>query len=753
MEEYRSKAVELFNASTEKEVFKTINQDPFFDEENWIPLGRQSNNYGIVENQAGSPMAALTEIVINSTDAIILKYYNQIYSNEDNPPNFSTMEKAVDELIDNPDSETITLAADGIRDPMTLSLVVSDQGQGKSPSEFEKTFLGLLEPGSLKQQYEFLQGQYGMGSSGVLPFCGQQGYKLIISSSVDEKESWSWSIIRKNRDKSQYEYYTIDGKIPTFSGEFENQTYGTFIKMYDYKTDNRTQITSDTNLRRYFERYLLESPIPIELDERRDYKSRVTSIKTNGGLPHLRDNSEIIQKNFVIKHDFENEHLGRRDIEIILLKQKNTLDNSGQRMWENFAGGEKHRRQAVFFTVNGQTHGDQGKSFVRNRCSRPRVADDLLIFVDFSDIAGADLVDLFRPARDRLKENEIAAALLEGLKDAIQEDDVLREEELSRRQDYISNEIDSSPDAYFEETLKRNPALQGLFNSDAEADFFDKSSEVDQTATPVDLDYDPPLFPDRLNIIDTFRSRADFDVWNKLEEPYVVHIPVNETEQIRFELNAPDNYFDREKSPGTLDIIPHVVLKSRRLADGILNLRLKGLPDPYPGDEHSVSVSIDNPSSESLQQTIRIKYVEAREPEEEEKDGLENIARPEVVGVEEDDWEKHGFDEDDVVRIDDYTEEDGGLTIYVNIDSVQIREFISRHSLSQFGEGQAKQRFKVGVAFNSAVQYVHLKSNLEDNSEMSPDEIVEQSMGGTAGALLAQIISSQDINEWEGQRL
>jgi len=53
-----------------------------------------------------------------------------------------------------------------------------------------------------------------MGGSGVLPYCGQNGYEIIISRSAVLGGVWGWTLVRKNRELEQYEYFSSESGIP-----------------------------------------------------------------------------------------------------------------------------------------------------------------------------------------------------------------------------------------------------------------------------------------------------------------------------------------------------------------------------------------------------------------------------------------------------------------------------------------------------------------------------------------------------------
>ena len=70
--------IQLFNklyfAQTEDDVDQIINTYPdVFKPENWYPLGGNENNFGVIENQQSTPIAALIEKITNSIDAVLMK--------------------------------------------------------------------------------------------------------------------------------------------------------------------------------------------------------------------------------------------------------------------------------------------------------------------------------------------------------------------------------------------------------------------------------------------------------------------------------------------------------------------------------------------------------------------------------------------------------------------------------------------------------------------------------------------------------
>ncbi|MFB9807615.1 hypothetical protein ACFFQF_21420 [Haladaptatus pallidirubidus] len=604
-------AAQFLTAETEADVTAALT-DAYLEAAVWKPLGGIDNNYGIVENQQADPMAALTELIVNSIDAILLKNYHEHVGDEYTVDEFETLDTAADTLID-PNNEEIRLAADGTREK-SLSLTLSDTGCGQPPERFEETFLGFLQPGKTKQQYGFLQGKYGMGSSGVLPFCGERGYKLVLSAGVDHPEEWSWTLVRKNRAKDRYEYLTIDGDVPTFAGTVNGRDNGSIVKLFDFNVEAKTRFT--TSFRYRLERYLLDTPVPLTLtDTRADGQPDVTT--TNGLFATLEQYDELVASDQTIAYNFEDTTLNTRDVRIILFEDDATLEGveadggfTHERGYDpvtaknrHFVGGEKHRDQAIFFVINGQTHGDQGRTFIRNRCNLPHVARDVLVFVDFSTLDDSSVVDLFPASRDRLRNSPSARTLKRELESLLETNDVLVDEERRRRQQLPTDDADELVEDVLMTILERNPALQRYF---ATGDRLERPIVHDANSGVDSRD----RYPSRLELIETYHGPDDYVVWNPDQSTsaadtadesnvetdavfeYEKEMPSNAYARQRFVLDAPNDYLTRSGDPGSIYVTPSDVVKSVRVLNGILAITLKPTENALPGQRFPIHVKV-----------------------------------------------------------------------------------------------------------------------------------------------------------------
>ncbi len=178
--------LKLYNAKTEEEVDAFIaNQPDIFENKNWVPIGNNESNYGIIENQQSNPIAALVEKVTNSIDAILTRkcLENGIEPDATNAPH--SMSEAIERFF--PDhkqwdlptfrrkqAEEIQILADG--PPRNTSVIIYDNGEGQHPQDFDNTFLSLVRGN--KNKIMFVQGKYNMGGSGSIVFCGKKGYHL-----------------------------------------------------------------------------------------------------------------------------------------------------------------------------------------------------------------------------------------------------------------------------------------------------------------------------------------------------------------------------------------------------------------------------------------------------------------------------------------------------------------------------------------------------------------------------------------------
>jgi len=230
----------LLAAESEAEVQEIVESvSEMADQNNWQPLDKRDTNFNVTSNQASDGGKALTELMTNMVDAVLMKHAFQKGINPKAKSAPKTMYEAVDVLVKNlRGGKLVNLDPKDpwLREFAQKNLVIGitgakskreglpcytfvDNGEGQRGEDFEDTFLSLSAGN--KKSIPFVQGKYNMGSSGVLRYCGRRWFKLIVSRRHDGKSGWAWTLMRRRPDDSDsmpVAEYFIHGKteIPSF---------------------------------------------------------------------------------------------------------------------------------------------------------------------------------------------------------------------------------------------------------------------------------------------------------------------------------------------------------------------------------------------------------------------------------------------------------------------------------------------------------------------------------------------------------
>ncbi|QLC35684.1 hypothetical protein EFA46_015625 (plasmid) [Halarchaeum sp. CBA1220] len=621
----------------------------------WVPLGHDENNYSDVYTQASSPMAAFSELPLNAEDSLTLRFYEGALAVGNEPIASSMKEATRSDWVDLDDAE-LEIIADGLAPQKGnhLNLTVRDNGKGKARTEFED-FVGLHAPGLKKQEYDFLQGQYGMGSTAVMQFTGkieeeynERAFKFIASASVHETGEWSWTLIHDKPHKSQVEYLTVNGEFPVFDGTFggaltekfresypekydfkkntttpDPQSHGAFVKVYDYQTNaSRTMISGDEGFRHKFERSVVDSPYPIQLTDLR-YNSKFPQSSTRGFLQELENGHEhLLEGKEHLSVDTGSETLGERDITVLLFKDDDELEDDTEK--SKFVSGtsthkDAHGRtgvqkdHAVMLTINGQTHASKGEYFLKS-LGYSKVASDTVVIVKFDDLANLGMVNMFSPSRDTLKDSPQANKFLSALENALEGSDLLTDEE-ERRRAQRGNADPATDTETFAEFIERNPEV-GNFMATGErirAPRIRPSDEGKTTAPESATDGlndhtdtgtgdagkgdgpHAPTIPTYLTPIKQYDpGSAEHVLWVD-DRSMPVEIPVNAPATIRFETDAQSDYLTRDVLSGSLEVSHPEQLHAVELQDGLLTLTVTPADDADPGETFPLLVTLTRP--------------------------------------------------------------------------------------------------------------------------------------------------------------
>jgi hypothetical protein len=735
----------LLDAQDEREVRSIIENIEHTYDVDWLPIGRQENNYGVVEAQASSPLGALTELISNSIDAVLRKRYRLLYQDEyDEKHDINSYSEAADALLSDNDEE-ISLKADGYK-PTTrdvMNLILSDSGEGQTLDTFEDTFVGLLEPGMSKQSWPFLQGQFGMGSTAVLPHCGDSGYKLIASAGIEQPEHWTFTLIRKNRDGNAYQYFKVDEQLPHFEGTPQEQAVGSIIKLFDYQTATKSSIID--HIRYRLARVIVKSPLDIRMIETRYNDSQSRSAQVVGLKTLIDRHQNYIQTQKKVSYDF-GAPLGQRDVDLVVFKadqevkddEELRIGTGKQRM---FISRRRQQNRSIFFTVNEQVHGDLGMSFVQNRCDKYHTGKDIMAFVDFSDLGPAELTDLFKPSRDRLTKKPMAERLEDGMEDLISNDPTIQQIEDTRRREFTADKREEKLGDMLEELVERNPQLLDYLRDGS------RINKLDDGLDKTESDYVAPYYPDKFEII-TSKLGGEFEFWEE-DEAFKKEVPVNRNSWIRLFLNAQNSFFTRERHQGVFMATPQECVRSWGINDGQLSLQLTPLPNVEPGTVYPMTLEIGAEGMEPLKQQFKLEFVEEVEERStssnDEMPPIDSLDFPNIESIREPEWESHYAEWDEQTPVQIEGSESDDMTIWVNFDAGPLRNFISRYNFRKTGKETIRETWKAGVAIYTLSTYLELKSEFQEESVNSRD-IAAVSMKGVTQSMLDQHISQKEID-------
>ncbi len=566
----------------------------------WHPLDGNESNFGIIENQQSSPIAALIEKITNSIDAILMRkcYEAGIDPKAASAPR--SMEDAIQTFFQpanqawylsparQEQAEDIQILADGPR--MNTSLVIYDNGEGQHPQDFEKTFLSLLKGN--KNEIPFVQGKYNMGGTGAIVFCGKRRYQLIGSKKHDGAGNFGFTLIRKHplteaemqtRKNTWYEYLRIGGEIPNFPIDtldlgLKGRLFktGTVIKLYSYDLPQGARSVISRDLNQSINEFLFEPALPIYTIDKPDRYPRDKNLARElFGLKRRleQDDSKYVEHSF--SEDCQSAALGKMKVTCYVFMNKvegKSVKESRETIEREFF----KNNMVVLFSVNGQVHGHYTSEFVTRSLKMPLLKSHLLIHVDCTHMRMTFRNELFMASRDRLKDADEARALRDLLTDLLSRGKL--QEIYKRRKDSISLELGDTKDTSellraFTRSMPLNSELFKLLSNTFKLDIPKEPPATGGAKKKRDDDSEKkaPFKPSRFPSFFKLKTQST-------EEKPAAKIPLNGSRSVKFLTDVEDQYFDRTQDPGDMRI-SLVTLKRGGTGGGNQPGEPKGLSD------------------------------------------------------------------------------------------------------------------------------------------------------------------------------
>ncbi len=742
----------LFSAKTEEDIEVIIQSQPeIFKQENWVPVGGNESNYGIIENQQSNPIAALVEKVTNSIDAILTKKCLEkgIQPDASNAP--KSMEEAIKTFFpeyknwDLPthrkkQAEEIQVIADGL--PRNTSVIIYDNGEGQHPDDFDNTFLSLVRGN--KNKIMFVQGKYNMGGSGAIVFCGKKGYQLIASKRYDGTGQFGFTLVREHpfakgeaetKKNTWYEFLKIDGKIPAFDlqGDLDLNLFnrkfktGSIIKMYSYQfPSGYSGFAQDLN--QSLNEFLFEPVLPVyTVDKKERYpNNKVLELDLFGLKRRLENENNYIDDHF--SETYTDELFGDMKVTCYVFKAK-VGNNDVKQTKENIRRNFFKNNMTVMFSINGQAHGHYTSEFITRQLKFNLLKDYLLIHVDCTKMKYEFRKELFMASRDRLKEGDEARELREYLGKKLRKSKL---DEINRhRKESIGLDSEDTNELLksFAKNLPKDSDLFKLLQNTLKLEEKrDKETKKTEHKKDKERQEQKPFNPKRFPSYFKLHSVKEGD-------RTVVALPKDGEKIIKFDTDVENEYFDRSEEPGDLEI---ALLDVKRTAakggdqqgsdkeigsllnitksspnQGTIKLALNPTKDMHVGDEVQLKITLSG-AGENFEELLWVKVKDKEAPKTDapkEEETFDNIGLPELVRIKEDKWadlEAAGIEMNYNTVMYPVGEGNTLEKIYINLDSKVFLSYRSKlKSVDQITI--AEKRYLASVYFHTLFLYMITK--------------------------------------------
>ena len=511
----------LLEANSEEQVTTIIESSAAMaGAANWRPLDGRETNFNITSNQASDGGKALTELMTNMVDAVLMRHAAERDIDPRSPEAPQTMYEAVDRLVHNLHGGKLTNLGSGdhwLKDFSAKNLIIGvtgarsrkdglpcyvfvDNGEGQRPEDFHRTFLSLSA--GTKSSIPFVQGKYNMGSSGVLGYCGRRWYKLIVSRRYDGKGPWGWTIVRRRpggpNDMPVAEYFSLadgteNGTIPTFEQDmlhpFRTGTgkqyadcalrTGTVIKLFDYNVGSKH--SGFRGAREALNENLVETILPFRIldfrwkpdpsrggdraegiDARPFYGMEFLLLRQH--KEDLRDDEEDAGGESAddTTIDMDSIHVGdfsNPDIGRVSVYGIPLRPTDQQPEWL------RKTNNKVFHAVNGQVQFKQTRGFLSTTCKLPALKDRLIVIVDASNMTFGAHNEIWKGDREHVRETTLGQRYKELVAVTIRESKVLKDLQHQIAQQELKKATEVQSNALFQKLVTADPSLAALLSN------------------------------------------------------------------------------------------------------------------------------------------------------------------------------------------------------------------------------------------------------------------------------------------------
>lgn len=752
----------LLAAGTETEVQAILDAEGLSsDASKWRPYGDSESFYAVVENQQAHPVPALVEKITNGIDAILEKKVREEGLDIRSPQAPRSVQDALDRYFPQHanwdlgdarrrQARELQIVASGPR--RDTSLLVYDDGVGQAPEDFPGTFLSLLRGN--KNDVHFVQGKYNMGGAGAIAFCGDRRFQLVASKRYDRRHPLGFTLLRQHppelaeaagRKNTWYEYLTFDGEVASIEIDeldigLEGRKFrtGSLLKLYSYRLPEgaRSIISRDLNLS--LNEFLFEPALPfLTVDNNERYPDNRAPVTPVYGLRRrLESDTETVETKFsTISTTAE---FGELRVTIYVFKPR--ARGQGVKETKQYIQREYFKNDmTVLFSLNGQVQGSYTSEFVTRALKMPLLKDYLLIHVDCSKLQLGVRNELFMASRDRLKGSEKADAIRKHLRDLLLASDL---KEIARRRKASLGLDQGDTGAMLREltrNLPMNAALTKILRQtfdlpDQRAGTVSQEQREPAKRQKREVREAPPFDPQRYP--SSFNARGGDGEENGLR---LFKLPHGGDRTISFATDVENDYFDRTEDPGDLSLSilrpanggrggggrPDPAAEGDYLdvtraspQNGTIKVGVRATAEMKVGDTVELRARLTSPGGD-LAETVLVRITDPeRKPPQQKPQPDPPLGLPEPIlcsreGGEDrkswDDIQTAGVEMDYDVVVYPYVEDDKLSSIYINIDSRVLKDFIASARSAEAIE-LAERRYISAIYFHTLFLFATTKA-------------------------------------------
>lgn len=680
MTDLQSLFSQLFAATTSAQVFQVLRGlGDRFEQAPSAPIGDSGLEWRLfgdtLSNQSSIGLGtkagrSITERVTNGFDAILEKRAQHHQGTLPESPSLAA-ERWFGRPVTGPDTglfswkyaaaqydKLVSMVLLPSEIPGTATIDVIDRGSGIPSTKLPTTILSLQQGNKITKKY--LAGAYGQGGSATLSFCD---YALVISRSIDEPETVSFTLIRilsmsDDYKVDAYAYLVLSNEnktVPTINADAidlypdiseraelsrlvgDAFTSGTIVRHYSYRLPGLDgKLGPGTgNLYHFLQSSLFDPLLPVGLVDLRDAKKPRREVILGSRNRLMKRTVATVQEDeedeqfarIQLKHyrpmEYFAPHGGSEPtigieywVVFAFRKSKNGMERRGYSC-ELFA----NRLHPIIGSLNGQNHGELSAQIIRD-AGLPLLSRHMIVHIDASRVGARVIRELFSTNREGFKEGPVLTTLQEGLQVMLKEDTRLAELERELIDDIATQSNQSASDE-----VKRQ-----VVNLLLEAGF--KPQEVGPASVPGRGDTGivkplgpRPVIPDPLPTL----PFPQVTKWQIVYPVGAFELPLSALKTIVIETDA-DSLFDSRGllsirfEPAIVDVASKSVLKAGRM-----RWRIKTNGAAKVGEDFLVTCTLTRPDGIQLKSDVAGSVVPA--PTKSSKAARAPIPDFDIIGI------------------------------------------------------------------------------------------------------------------------